>query len=64
LTDLGRAVLDPVRALASWALAQSGRIEAAQRRFDQSEASLPARLEAARQRKTAVLPRKKSAAWR
>ncbi len=31
LTDLGREVLGPVRALAAWALAQTGRIDEARR---------------------------------
>ena len=35
LTDLGREVLGPVRALAHWALGQSERIAAARRRYDE-----------------------------
>ena len=34
LTDMGREVLGPVRALAGWALGQAGRIEEARRRYD------------------------------
>ncbi len=35
LTDMGREVLGPVRALAGWALGQADRIEAARRRYDE-----------------------------
>ena len=35
LTDMGREVLGPVRALAAWALGQTERIEAARRSYDQ-----------------------------
>ena len=35
LTDMGREVLDPVRALATWALERSGRITEARRRYDE-----------------------------
>ena len=35
LTDMGREVLGPVRALAQWALAQNDRIEGARKRFDE-----------------------------
>ncbi len=35
LTDMGREVLGPVRALARWALAQNDRIENARKRFDE-----------------------------
>ena len=34
LTDMGREVLGPVRALAAWALSQADRIEEARRRYD------------------------------
>ncbi len=34
LTDMGREVLGPVRALASWTLGQAEHIEAARRRYD------------------------------
>ena len=34
LTDMGREVLGPVRALAGWALGQAERIEQARRRYD------------------------------
>ena len=34
LTDMGREVLEPVRALAGWALGRLARIEEARRRFD------------------------------
>ena len=34
LTDMGREVLGPVRALAGWALGQTERIEQARRRYD------------------------------
>ncbi len=35
LTDMGREVLGPVRALAGWALGQADRIEAARKRYDE-----------------------------
>ncbi len=35
LTDMGREVLGPVRALAAWALGQAERIEQARRRYDE-----------------------------
>lgn len=35
LTDMGREVLGPVRALAGWALGQTERIEQARRRYDE-----------------------------
>ncbi len=35
LTEMGREVLGPVRALAAWALGRIDRIEAARRRYDQ-----------------------------
>lgn len=34
LTDMGREVLEPVRALADWALGQTERIEQSRRRYD------------------------------
>ena len=34
LTDMGREVLEPVRALAGWALGRLGRIEEARKRYD------------------------------
>ena len=34
LTDLGREILGPVRALATWALGRAERIEAARQRYD------------------------------
>ncbi len=34
LTDMGREVLGPVRALAGWALGQADRIDKAKRRYD------------------------------
>ena len=34
LTDMGREILDPVRALAQWALGQAERIEQARQRYD------------------------------
>ena len=42
LTDMGREVLGPVRALAGWALGQLGRIEEARRRYDEHMAGQPA----------------------
>jgi DNA-binding HxlR family transcriptional regulator len=39
LTDLGRELLVPVRALGEWALANMDRIEAARRNFDSREAA-------------------------
>lgn len=39
LTDMGREVLGPVRALAGWALGQIKRIEAARRRYDERVAA-------------------------
>ncbi len=38
LTDMGREVLGPVRALAGWALGQTKRIEEARRRYDERTA--------------------------
>jgi DNA-binding HxlR family transcriptional regulator len=60
LTALGRSLLEPVKALGGWALANIGRIEAARAKFDaaapkrttQIEPSArPARVEAADERK-------------
>ena len=39
LTDMGREVLGPVRALAGWALGQINRIEEARRRYDERAAA-------------------------
>ncbi len=39
LTDMGREVLDPVRALAMWALGRSDRIAQARRRYDERPAT-------------------------
>ena len=39
LTDMGREVLGPVRALAGWALGQAERIEQARRRYDERVAA-------------------------
>ena len=39
LTDMGREVLGPVRALAKWALGQAERIEQARRRYDERVAA-------------------------
>ena len=41
LTDMGREVLGPVRALAQWALAQNDRIEGARKRFDEGARRSP-----------------------
>ena len=38
LTDMGREVLGPVRALAGWALGQAERIAQARRRYDERDA--------------------------
>ena len=38
LTDMGREVLGPVRALAGWALGKAERIEQARRRYDERSA--------------------------
>ena len=38
LTDMGREVLGPVRALAGWALGQAERIEQARQRYDEQAA--------------------------
>jgi DNA-binding HxlR family transcriptional regulator len=41
LTDMGREVLGPVRALAAWALGQVERIETARRSYDQRISASP-----------------------
>lgn len=38
LTDLGRELLTPVRALGDWAIANRDRVESARRRFDAAQA--------------------------
>ena len=42
LTDMGREVLGPVRALAGWALGQAERIKEARRRYDEHTIDQPA----------------------
>ena len=42
LTDMGREVLGPVRALAGWALGQAERIKEARRRYDEHAGGQPA----------------------
>ena len=42
LTDMGREVLGPVRALAGWALRQAERIKEARRRYDEHNIDQPA----------------------
>ena len=49
LTDLGSSLLEPVRALAEWTVANADRIEAARRAFAEATAS-PPRLDAAADR--------------
>jgi DNA-binding HxlR family transcriptional regulator len=59
LTALGRSLLAPVKALGDWALANTGRIEAARTKFDMAAApkrpapslARPTRVEAADERK-------------
>ena len=42
LTDLGRDLLVPVKALGDWAVANRERVDAARRRFDARNGALPA----------------------
>jgi DNA-binding HxlR family transcriptional regulator len=42
LTELGRDLLVPVKALAAWAVANRERVDAARRRFDARKAARPA----------------------
>ena len=48
LTDMGREVLGPVRALAGWALGQAERIKEARRRYDEHRMDQPASAPSAR----------------